>query len=191
MLESRGSVSRWARFCGLAAALGGAMWVVKGGLILLGVVDLGELLIVAELFFAAGLVGLYARLGGRGGRAGSTGGLLGLVAVVFSAVNTPYSLFFSPDGPRTPFPFSVTYSVATLCIFVGLVLLGIAAPRVGALPRRWRFLPLAIGLSALGPVWVLVFLHLELPIVTLGLAWMLLGYVLWAEEGESLRRAVA
>ncbi len=157
MFEPRDSVPRWARFCGLAAALGGAMWVAKGGLILLGVADLGELLIVAELFLAAGLVGLSARLGGRGGRVGRIGGLLALVAVALSVANAPYSLFFSPDGPLTPFPFSITYSVATLCIFVGLVLLGIAAPRVGALPRRWRFLPLAIGLSALAPVWILVF----------------------------------
>ncbi|HKH75580.1 MAG TPA: hypothetical protein VKA51_01335, partial [Rubrobacteraceae bacterium] len=54
------------RLGGLAAMVGGAMWVAKDGLIMLGILDLGELLIVAELFIAVGLVGLHARLEGRG-----------------------------------------------------------------------------------------------------------------------------
>ena len=39
-----------------------------------------------------------------------------------------------------------------------------------------------IGLSALLPVWVVAFVHLELPIVALGLGWTLLGYVLWSSN---------
>ncbi len=168
------------RLGGLAAMVGGAMWVAKGGLVILGILDLGELLIVAELFFAVRLVGLHARLEGRGGRTGSVGGLLTCAAVALSVVNAPYSLFLAEDGPRTPFPFNVTYFVGTLAVFVGLVLLGIAASRTEALPPRWKLLPLVVGLSALFPVWVLTFVHLELPVVALGLAWISLGYVLWS-----------
>ncbi len=176
-------------FGGAAMVLGGAMCVAKGGLIMMGIVDLGELLIVAELFFAAGLAGLHARLEGRGGWPGRIGGLLAYAAVALSAVNAPHSLFFSEDGPRTPFPFNATYFAGSLAIFVGLVFLGFAALRTGVLPPRWGPLPLAIGLSALLPVWVLAPLHLELPIVALGLAWTLLGYVLWSGgSGEGARR---
>ena len=168
------------RFGGAVMILGGAMWAAKGGLIMLGVVDLGELLIAAELFFAAGLVGLHARLAGRGDWPGRIGGCLAYVAMALALVNAPYSLFFSEDGPRTPFPFNVTYFAGSLAVFVGLALLGVAALRAEILPHPWRLLPLTIGLSALLPVWVLALVHLELPVVALGLAWVLLGYVLWS-----------
>jgi hypothetical protein len=184
MMQTSSNLIRWS---GLAAMLGGALWVVKGGLILAGVIDLGELLIVAQLLFAVGLIGLHSRLAGRGGRLGRIGGFLAYAAAALSVVNAPYSVFFAEDGPQTPFPFNVTYAIAALAIFVGLVLLGLATLRAEILPRRWRALPLAIGLLALLPVWVLAFVHLELPVVVLGLAWMLLGYVLWSDKGAPVR----
>lgn len=175
------------RWGGLAAVVGGVMWVIKGGLIMLGGPDL-DLLIPAQPFFAVALVTLHAHLGGHDGRLGRIGGLLAYLAVAMSAINAPYSLFFAEDGPQTPFPFNVTYFAASLAIFVGLVLLGIAALRAGILSPRWRVLPLVIGLLALLPVWVLAFVHLELPVVVLGLAWVLLGYALWLEKSEPFGR---
>jgi hypothetical protein len=32
-------------------------------------------------------------------------------------------------------------------------------------------------------VWVLAFIHLEVPVVVIGAAWMLLGYILCSERG--------
>ena len=55
------------RWGGVAAMLGGAMWVVKGGLIMLGGSD-PDLFIPAQFFFALGLLGLHTQLAGRGGR---------------------------------------------------------------------------------------------------------------------------
>lgn len=175
------------RLGGVAAMLGGAMWVVKGGLIMLGGPD-PDLFIPAQLFFALGLLGLHTRLAERGGRLGRIGGFLAYAAVALSMVNTPYSVFFAEDGPQTPFPFNVTYFSASLAIFIGLVVLGVAVSRAGVLPGRWRTLPLILGLSALLPVWILAFIHLEVPVVVLGAAWMLLGYVLWSERGASARQ---
>ncbi len=86
------------------------------------------------------------------------------------------------------FPFNVTYFSASLAIFIGLVFLGIAVSRADVLPVHWRTLPLILGLSALLPVWILAFIHLEVPVVVLGAAWMLLGYVLWSERGASARQ---
>ena len=101
-------------------------------------------------------------------------------AVALCAANAPYSLFFAEDGPQTPFPFNATYFAGSLAIFVRLTFLGFATWRTEVLLPHWKILPLAVGLSALMPVWVLVLIHLELPVVLLGFGWMLLGYVLWS-----------
>ena len=177
--------SGFIRCGGVAAMLGGAMWIVKGGLVILGGPD-PDLFIPAQLFFALGLLGLHIQLAGRGGRLGSIGGFLTYTAVASSIINTPYSVVFAEDGTQAPFPFNITYGVSALAIFIGLVFLGIAALRVGALPGRWRTLPLIVGLAGLLPIWVLAFIHLEIPVVVLGVGWILIGYVLWAEKGETL-----
>jgi hypothetical protein len=161
------------------------MWFLKGTAIMLGFPD-PNLFIPAQLFFALGLLGLHACLRGWDGWPTMIGGFLAYAAVALSVLNTPYSLLFEEDRPQTPFPFNVTYGVAALSIFVGLVLLGIAAVQAAILPPRWRALPLVIGLSALLPVWVLAFIHLELPVVLLGLGWMLLGYALWSRSGAQV-----
>ncbi len=179
--------SSWTRWSGLATILGGAMWVVKGGLIMLGGPD-PDLFIPAQLFFALGLLGLHTQLAGRGGRLGRIGGVLAYAAVALSAGNAAYSALFAEDGSQTPFPFNITYGAGALAIFIGLVLLGIAASRTKALPGHWRTLPLIVGLAALLPVWVLALIHLEVPVVVLGVGWMLLGYALWAEKGEGLQQ---
>ncbi len=176
-----------ARWGGVAAMLGGAFWIIKGGLIMLGGPD-PDLFVPAQLLFALGLLGLRARLAGNGGWPERAGGMLAYAAVALSAVNAPYSIFLDEDGPQTPFPFNVTYLAASLAIFVGLVLLGISVLRTGTLPPGWRLLPLAIGVSALLPVWVLALVHLELPVVLLGLGWVLLGYALWSMERDPVRR---
>lgn len=163
--------------------LGGAFWIVKGGLIMLGGPD-PDLFVPAQLFFALGLLGLRARLAGDGGWPEKAGGLLAYAAVALSAVNAPYSVFFAEDSPQTPFPFNLTYLAGSLAIFVGLVLLGVAVLRAKALPPGWRTLPLALGVSALLPVWVLAFIHLELPVVLLGIGWVLLGYTLLTGRGN-------
>jgi hypothetical protein len=175
--QGSANIARWG---GLAAMLGGGFWISKGGLIMLGGPD-PDLLIPGELFLALGLVGLHAQLGGRGGWPGRIGSLLAYAAVVLSAVNAPYSLLFAEDGPRTPFPFNVAYFAASVAIFAGLISLGIAGLRAKILTPRWRVLPPVLGLASILPVWVLAFVHLELPVVFLGLGWVAFGYALWAD----------
>ncbi|MDQ3303746.1 MAG: hypothetical protein ACR2HO_12595 [Rubrobacteraceae bacterium] len=160
----------------------------KTALFFLGIVDLGDLLIAAELFFAVALVALYLHLGDRDGRLGRIGGLLAYLAVALSAANAPYSLFFAEKAPQTPFPFNITILTASLAIFLGLMLLGIVTSRAGILSAHWRILPLMIRLLALLPVWILALVYVELPVVVLGFAWVLLGYLLWAEADASTRQ---
>ena len=87
------------RLGGLAALVGGAMWVVKGGVIMLGGPD-PDLFIPAQFVFALGLLGLHARLAGRGGLPGRVGGFLAYAAVGFLTppTNIPSGASSDPSG---------------------------------------------------------------------------------------------
>jgi hypothetical protein len=177
--------------------LGGVMWVVKGGAIILTGEQPPVLFEAALPLFAVGLVGLHARLEGRGGRLGKTGVLLAYVALA-SAVVVLVGWTLAPAGwvpnedsltPLTPF-----IVLAGLGPFVGLVLLGIATLRVKAMPAPWSALPLLMGTGAVplmlvGGVLELVSERLvELPIVLLGLAWVLLGYSVWSGRDKAIQQ---
>lgn len=81
-------MSYWglARLGGLAAMLGGLMWVVKGGGILLTDEQLPVVFAAAMPLFAVGLLGLNARLGGRGGPLGKVGVLVAYAGVASTVV---------------------------------------------------------------------------------------------------------
>lgn len=171
------SLARWGA---VAAAVGGGLWVAKGaGVLLTG--DQPEYTFeVAPLFFALGLVGLHARLQGRGGRPAHLGGTLAWAGVALAAMSGAHYVATSADSTLR----SATIALTMLSIFGSLVLLGIAVRRVGALPRPWRSLPLAIGVGAFPLIMVGGMLEalgerlLEVPIVVIGFTWMALGYAI-------------
>ncbi len=80
------------------------------------------------------------------------------------------------------FLLSATIPLTGLSILASLVLLGIAVRRVGALPGRWRSFPLSMGVAVLPLMMIGAILEtlderlLELPLVVLGLAWVMLGW---------------
>ncbi len=186
-----------ARWGGLAAMLGGVMWVGKGGAILLTGGQPPVLFEAAVPLFAIGLVGLHARLEGRGGRLGRVGLLLAYAALV-SALVVPLGWTLAPAGwvpdedsvtPLTPF-----IVLAGFGPFLGLVLVGRGALRAGVFPPPWSALPLAVGLGA--PLLILVgggalaaidARLLEIPIVLVGLAWMVLGYAVLATKSATIQ----
>jgi len=191
------STSVLVRWGGLAAMLGGVMWVFKGGAIMLTGEQPPVVFGAALPLFAAGLVGLHARLGGRGGRLGRTGLLIAYAALV-SALVVLVGSTLAPAGwapnedsvtPLTPF-----IVLAGFGPFVGLVLLGIATLRVKAMPSPWNALPLVMGAGAfplmlVGGVLELVNERLfELPIVLLGFAWVLLGYSVWSGKDKAIQQ---
>ena len=171
------------RLGGLAAMVGGLMWVVKGGAILLTGQQPPVVFEAAMPLFAVGLVGLHARLEGRGGPLGKAGVLVAYTALASAAIVLM--------RPLAPF-----YAVAGFGPFLGLVLLGSATLQARVFPSPWSALPLAIGLG--GPLLILAGgglaliseRLLEIPIVLVGLAWMLLGYSVLVVRGATVQAPV-
>jgi hypothetical protein len=171
------------RLGGLAAMVGGLMWVVKaGGILLTG--EQPPLVFEAALpLFAVGLLGLHARLDGRGGPLGKAG-----VLVAYAALASGVIVLMKPLAP--------VVTVTGFGSFLGLVLLGSAALQTRVFPPPWSALPLAMGLG--GPFLMLVGgglaliseRLLEIPIVLVGLGWMLLGYLVLVVKGATVQAPV-
>jgi hypothetical protein len=171
------------RLGGLAAMVGGLMWVVKGGAILLTGQQPPVVFEAAMPLFAVGLVGLHARLGGRGGPLGKAGVLVAYAALASAAIVL--------IAPLAPF-----YAVAGFGPFLGLVLVGSATLQARVFPSPWSALPLAMGLG--GPLLILAGggltliseRLLEIPIMLVGFAWMLLGYSVLVVKGATVQAPV-
>lgn len=171
--------SAFVRLGELAALAGGLLWVVKGGSILLTGQQPPVVFEAAMPLFAVGLLGLHARLDGRRGPLGKAGLLLAYAALASSAL-----VFMTPLAPF--------YAVAGFGPFLGLVLVGSATLQAGVFPPPWSALPLSVGLG--GPRLILAGgglalvneRLLEIPIVLVGLAWMLLGYSVLMVKGATV-----
>jgi hypothetical protein len=172
--------SALSRLGGVAAMAGGLMWVVKGGAILLTGQQPPVVFETAMPLFAVGLLGLHARLDGRGGPLGKAGVLVAYIALASAAI-------------ALMAPLAAFLAVAGFGPFLGLVLLGSATLQARVFLPPWSALPLALGLG--GPLLILVGgvlaliseRLLEIPIVLVGLAWMLLGYSLSVVKGMAVQ----
>ena len=177
------NVIRWG---GLAAMLSGMLFVAKGVAILVSDAD-PSFVPPATLLFALGMVGLHARLEGRGGPLGTVGVVLAWVVVGASVVNLiglalPIP---TPGEPGASILLRITYMVAFLGILIGLLVLGVAALRSGAMPAPWGAVPLAVGVLWF-PLQGIGFVVADgVGLILGGLAWALLGYVLWAQSSAS------
>ena len=174
------------RLAAAAAALGVLAWIVKA-LAILATGDQPPVLYeTAPLLFAVGLVGLRVLLGPAGATA-RMGGLAAWAAVLLALASlAPDAGSASSEGDFSPLVLATF-----LCILAGLVLLGLPARRRADLPRPARVLPLLLGLltfplTAVGGA--LSVLHerlLELPLVVLGVAWVVLAHSLWTSAAST------
>ena len=177
--------SAFTRWGGLAAMLSGVLLVAKGLAIVVSNAD-PSFVPPATLLFALGMVGLHARLRGDGGPLGTAGVLLAWVALAASAVNL-IGLALSipaPGDPDAPTLLQITYMAAFLAILLGLLALGIAVLRARVMPAPWGAVPLAVGVLWFPLQGVGFAISDGVGLVLGGLAWALLGYVLWSQSGE-------
>ena len=190
------SSSSFVRWCGLAAMLGGALWVIgtvihaskPRGCIAeecafrpmreTGVLE-GILMLLSLMLFVAGTAGLVvlARRFGRFVKMGNAGVVIGAVgALLLVIAGLVQALFFGGDFPLMPY-FVVP---GVLALLAGFVLLAVAVLRSGVLPR-WAALLLLVG--ALAMLGFNEQTARALMAIPLGVAWVAVGYVLWSGVG--------
>ena len=188
------------RWSGLAAMLGGLLFMVLGFLQsmaestkVLGLTEgaYSRMNTASLLLLAAGLAGLYARQAGRFGRLGVAGFVLAFIGLALMVLGNVIESWISDlmfadvsPGEFKPGAHAGWGSILIgLCVLaVGLVLIGIATIQAKVLPRWSRVLPLVTGLLIAAGFLVGSF---GVIILSLGLGWMLLGYVVWSDQAEA------
>jgi hypothetical protein len=180
------------RLGGVAAAVGGACWIVKGGAILATGDQPPVLFGIAPLFFAAGVIGLRERLPDGGGVIGLSGLLLALVGLVATMV----SLIMTGGGTEASSEedFSPLIFIGFFATFIGLLLVGIPTWRDRALSPNWHKLPVILVASFVPLMVVGGLLEsiderlLEIPLVVLGIGWVALGFAIAQRARPSISR---
>lgn len=185
--RNRSLLPRWA---GAAAAVGGAAWVAKGGVIMMGGDQPPVLFEAGAPLFVIGLLGLRARLAGAG-RETRMGGFLacaGGALLILTAILYALGALELSEGS---FTVGSAVVLATFLAIIGsLVLLGVGTRRAHALAPGWDALPLVMGVSILPLIVVGGLLEsvsetlLELPVVLFGFAWVVLGYLMWSTPAQ-------
>jgi len=202
------------RWDGLAAMVGGALWVPYGVFEMLepwGVDtvysdDVGYSLItntslfvtyslpgsLALLLTSLGLLGVVARLGLRAGRIARIGLILTYVAVALAILSLAgVIVLFDPL-------FTSGRVFGSLALGIATFLVGVDAPRRRA-AQGWTAALMALGLAGifLFPLWPLVYALMWVPeiagaafIALFGLGWLAVGYALWPGRGGPVRATV-
>jgi hypothetical protein len=191
--------SKSVRWSGLAAMLGGALFVASAAIIAsmprgcigdecasrpmreTGIV--GALLMLALLLVVIGAAGLVirARDAGRLGRLGKMGIILGAVGAALPVIGSLIQgVLFDGD-----YPLMLYFAIpGVLALVVGFVLLGLAVLQARVLP------PWAAVLLIVGTLAMLGFNDQNaraLMAIPNGIAWVAVGYVLWSGRGEEAR----
>ncbi len=189
----------WVRRSGLLAMLGGALWMVSwtsnaftadGTRAVMGLSERGwrTVLNPALLFLMAGLAGLQARQPGRG-KAQKTGFITGVIGLVLMIVGNVAEFWVLEPADHRGWH---TFLTGVVILGMGSLLFGLAALRVGILPRLGTWLLILwfpVGLFGLllrtvGLPRLVEFLAGTGFFLFFGLSWILLGYALWSEKNE-------
>lgn len=182
------------------------MLAVKGVVSLANGPDL-DLLPFALPFMGLGIVGMYGYVAGRPERLARVGRLLAYATLATALLSLVAGLFVALDAlggveaiPDIAWPIHVlTLALVFPLAVSAAMVLGLAVYRVRALPPVRRALPLAVGV-----LWMPLFLvgeaigdafspnrEVGLGFVFAGVAWIVLGYVLWAGPRLVVRRNIS
>lgn len=170
---NRESQIRWSA---IIVLFGGAMWVIKGGLIMIDIIDLGWMVIASQALLAFAVPALYLRLGNEAGQAGRIALMLAYVSMGLSIVNTAAGAVY--EEPK-PILFNITYMIGILSLLGAMICIGLRTYQTKTNPAPLRWLPASIGLLSFPVIALASLVHLELGIVVLGFVWMWLARLIW------------
>jgi hypothetical protein len=166
------------RLGGLAAMVGGALWVVWSLLGRASMVAGGflsdALLLLAALLTLAGLVGLHALQKGNFGGIGRVGFYVAAAGLLIQTLGALGLLV--GGGAAEVFFQGLVAPVGSLTVLVGLVLYGAATLQARVLPSWW-------GLTLIVVPPVSFYMNSRVfygSIALFGLLWVALGYALWS-----------
>ena len=183
------------RWCGMAAMLGGMLWIVAAiitaskpqgcigpecdVLAMRDTSDVALLLLLALLLSAIGLAGVFIRAQNTGrldrwSQIGLALSSVGLALLVLGMVLSAISEVFWVLAP-----------LGGLALVIGLALVGIAALRMEVLPR-WAAVLLVIG--SLGMLGFNDQNAQALMAIPFGIGWLAVGYALWSGRADMLQR---
>ncbi len=167
---------------GWLTVLGGVLWVIKAVSILLTGYQPPLIFEIAPMLLAPGLVGLYWRLGEKVSGWGKAGVALAALAFFTRLGTTIYEATpgaIIPTGETFEFPYSLFVLVGAAGVFIGLIFLGVDFFRAKLLPSPAHAIPLTAGLLVF-PLGVTGLIHIEAPILFIGLMWMWVGSIIHA-----------
>lgn len=186
---ARSTLVRWA---GLAAALGGAVFLVSMLTPLRG--PLRAAVPGSVACMALGAVGLYAALQGRNRHLERLGLILAGIGLALGFMGMAGSaLGVLEPNPLAPI-INTGEHAGLVFIGAGMVAWGVLAMRTSAL-GRWSVVPIPIGIFGLTGIAVLVpptFADLEASVLPLvfSITWMMLGFALLINGGNAGRLTV-
>lgn len=168
---------------GLLTIIGGILWIIKAASILLTQNQPPLMYELGQALFALGVLGLYARLPNpnRIAMVGAVVAGTGLIARL-GASWYEYSPGAVISGSEDfVLPYSLFVLLASLGAFVGLFLVSLPIYSDNTLSTRWRAIPLYTLLSFI-PIAFTGAVHIEIPILLVGVGWMVIGYFLWKDK---------
>jgi hypothetical protein len=176
-------VEKWISWGGWAAVIGGAMWSVKAGVILLGGEQPDYLFELAPLALGIAILALHAFLNGQGGKLATAGQIVAVATILATIINGFEEALADEEWIQALSSF--VDMVAGLGPIVGLILLGLAGRDT---MTGWRLGPLK--LAAIYPLSVMLLIPLapfvdfdgatgerliEIPILAIGVGWIMFG----------------
>lgn len=172
---------------GIAAIIGGACWVFKGGSILATGNQPPLVFEAGQFFFLVGLLGVDRLLTAetRLRNFGRRWVYLGIASILLLGIHQLLFPTYLPESDELDLS-SLPQVVTAIALIIGPLCLGWRTDQSKTIPGPWRMLPLILGVSMplmiiIGGVLVGISDDerlLELPLVIYAFGWIVLGYLL-------------
>ena len=159
-----------------ALAVAGLLWCVKAGVILATGHQPPLAFELGQIVFPLGMIGFAGALprAGRLGNAGLGLAFLGLLGALLALLYPLVPGVQISTNATFVFPYSLFVLVGTVGGFAGLLLVGMQILGTDFLVRPWHRVPLIVGLLPL-PLMGTALVHMELPILFIGITWLILA----------------